>query len=194
MTGFVLDRLFLKPLSDSMMQMPKLSQVYSDPDGIFRVRGPEGWDHERLVSPIEVGVRFRPVGMAQYMGVSDLTVRVRQLERAEPISDSFFHKLAETLSTDRTGAKKIFKSDMRPATLLNRDKAMWSDLEVKQFWVPVYQRALFGLKNKTFLCSVSATGIKSHGTLSEVLCLGVFETIKINYQRKTDAIPVKINP
>ncbi len=176
--AFTLGALFLEPLSNETLQMPHLTQTYRDPGGFFELRAPAGWETEEIHGATEAGVRLHPSDREQYMGVSELTVRVRLLETVPNESQSFLDKMARMVTSSRMGDPKLFDFSTTPAALLNGDKGLWSRLTVKRFWVPLYQLALFGIKEKRYLCSVSATGLKHHATLSEVLCLGVYETIR----------------
>lgn len=177
--GASLDLLFLRPLAEDALKIPRLSQVFRHSHGLFEIRAPQDWVAEEVNMPTEIGVRFRPADRVHYMGVSELTVRVRELEN--PTSDpiKFLTKMAEAISLKPKNNRTLFEFSTSRASLLGDEKGMWSHLVVKRFWVPLYQVALYGLKGKRYLCTVSATGIKNHDTLSEILCLGVFHTISI---------------
>jgi hypothetical protein len=177
--GLTLDALFLQPLSSESLHMPRLTQTFKNSTNFFEIRTPLGWTTEEIHAATELGVRIRPSSRQEYMGVSELTVRIRELENPKSLGPNFLKKMAETLSTQRDGGPKLFEFSTDPAQLLSGDHGMWSRLVVKRFWIPIYQLALFGIKEKRYLCSVSATGLKTHATLSEVLCLGIFETIQI---------------
>jgi len=178
--GLALDALFLKPLSDEALQMPRLTQLYRDPGGFFESRIPAGWTTENADASNEAGVRIRPSDRQQYMGVSELTIRVREM--ANPTSDPvrFLSKMAEKISAKPQKDRTLFQFSTSPAHLLSGEQGMWSHLLVKRFWVPLYQLALYGIKEKRYLCTVSATGLKNHSTLAEILCLGEFQTIRIH--------------
>ncbi len=179
-----LDVLFLRPLPGETLQMPRLAQIYHDPAGFFEVRAPEGWDIEEIHGTTEAGVRLRPSDRAHYMGVSELTVRIREL--SNPASDpmKFLKKLAATIKSKPEKNRTLFDFSSRPVKLLNGSQGMWSELVIKRFWVPLYQSALYGIKDKKYLCSVSVTGVKNHDTLAEVLCLGVYHTIRVHPSKK----------
>ncbi len=177
--AFVLQSLFLSHLSDRSLTFPRLSQHYRDPAGIFELRVPTGWAVEGIHSPTEAGVRLHPSDRSQYMGVSELTVRVRELENIPKKPSQYLEEMVKTFSSASKKQKRLFQFSTRPAKLMSGGHGIWSNLVLKRFWVPLYQTALFGIKEKRYLCSVSASGLKNHSTLAEVLCLGVFETIRI---------------
>ncbi|MCG3203359.1 MAG: hypothetical protein KCHDKBKB_00015 [Elusimicrobia bacterium] len=186
--GMVLNSLFLTPLSNDSLQMPRLNQTYEDPLGLFTARVPQGWQTETLHSKTEAAVRLQPANREQYMGVSEVTIRVRELENPTAHPVDFLNKLAQTLSV-KPKKESLFTFSTEPTTLLDGKKGVWSRLFIKRFWIPLYQRALYGIKNTRFLCTVSASGIESHSTLTEVLCLGLYETIQIieiNKKQKTN--------
>lgn len=177
--GLTLESLFLRPLAESSLQIPRLSTIYNPPESFFHARIPDGWSAESIHVPRESGVRLRPTDRAHYMGISELIIRVRELRTPEVKQPGFLKRMAETFSSSGKNAGRLFQFTTEPAALLNGGEGLWSKLVVKRFWVPVYQLSLFGIKNNRYLCSVSATGLKSHATLSEVMCLGVYETIRI---------------
>lgn len=183
--GVILDILFLHPLASSSLEMPRLSDRYRAPDSFFEVRTPAGWKTEGIHAAMEVGVRLRPNNRQQYMGISELIVRVRELETPALNRAGFLKRMAETFSINqKKGAAKLFEFSTEPAGLLNGKEGLWSRLVVKRFWVPLYQLSLFGIKDQRYLCSVSATGLKSHATLFEVMCLGLYETIRVKPTEK----------
>lgn len=187
--GFGMQSLLLSPLGDDVLQMPRLSEGYESLDGFFQVKVPEGWAAEAMASPTELGVRMRPVGRDQYMGVSELTVRIRELEN--PTSDpvDFLRKMAETLSLKTEKDKTLFNFSTEPTRLLSGKQGVWSKLHVKRFWVPLYQLTLFGIKGDQYLCTVSSMGLEAHSTLAEVLSLGVYETIQVSGPKKSQKKP-----
>ena len=172
------DMLFLRPLADRSLQMPRLTEMYRDPKGFFEMRVPQGWIVEEVHTATEMGIRLRPADRQQYMGVSELTVRVRELLHPESNPVTFLKRLAQSMEAKPKTGRLLFEFSTRPAQLLDGGKGMWSHLVIKRFWVPLYQLALYGIKQKRYLCTVSASGIKNHDTLSEVLCLGIFHTLR----------------
>jgi hypothetical protein len=172
--------LFLHKLPDPVLQMPRLTHVYRDPQGLFDLRGPAGWVYTAVATPEEAGVRLRPASQNTYMGISEVAVFVRKLKEPPKSTDKFLGKMASSLAGNRIIKKKLFRFSTEPARLLNEDAGVWSVLNVKKFWVPLTQISLFGIKDKIYFCSVSATGIKAHDTLSKVMCLGLMEAIEIH--------------
>lgn len=170
---------FLSPLPEVSLQMPKLSQNVSELNGAFRLRLPEGWSVEPLHAANEIGFRAHPVERTAYMGVAELTVRVRVLEKKQVASTEFFEKMAQTLGLTTGQKKRLFNFHTEPAQLLNESGGLWSYLVLKRFWIPLYQTSLFGLQKGRYLCSVATSGLKSHDKLATVLCLGVMESIQI---------------
>lgn len=185
----MLRALFLQPLSDEDLQIPRLAQTYQDPKGFFSVKIPLEWIAEPILTPSEAGVRIHPANRQQYMGISEMTVRIRELENKATHPVEFLKKIAEALSIKPKKERTLFNFSTEPTTLLNGDQGIWSRLLVKRFWIPLYQRALFGLKEKRYLCTVSTSGIEAHSTLAEVLCLGVFQTIEVHPRVKLKKRP-----
>jgi hypothetical protein len=175
----VLAFFFLAPLPEASLRMPKLSQRYSDHNGLFQVRLPARWEFEPLNAEHEVGVRAHPSDRADYMGVAEVMVRVRILSKKQPGDTEFFQKMARTLAPSRSQKKRLFDFRCEPVVLLNGAPGLWSHLVLKRFWVPLYQTSLFGLQRGRFLCSVATSGIKSHDKLARVLCLGIMESIQM---------------
>ena len=118
-------------------------------------------------------------------GVSELTVRVRKMENTTAHPVEFLNKMAEALSIKSKQSHTLFIFTTEPTRLLNGDQGVWSRLQIKRFWIPIYQRVLYGIKNKRYLCTVSVSGLEKHSTISGVLCLGIFETVRINSIKKT---------
>ena len=170
---------FLSPLPDVSLQMPKLSQNVSELNGAFRVRLPEGWAAEPLHADNEIGFRAHPVNRTAYMGVAELTVRVRVMEKKQAANSEFFEKMAQTLNLSSGQKKRLFEFRTEPAELLNESSGLWSYLVLKRFWIPLYQTSLFGLQKGRYLCSVATSGLKSHDKLATVMCLGVMESIQM---------------
>jgi len=92
--------------------------------------------------------------------------------------------MAEAFSKGESGPKKLFSFEIKRIELLSKGTGILSTLDIKKFWIPMRQISLFGIKNQRFMCSISATGLKSHSTLSQVLCLGLFEKIKIQERNR----------
>ncbi len=170
---------FLAPLPDASLRIPKLTQRHTDLDGSSQVRLPEGWLIDPLRAAQEVGVRAHPADRSEYMGVAEVTVRVRILDKKQKANEDFFKKMASTLSLTPQQKKRLFEFKTKPAILLNGDSGLWSYLVLKRFWVPLYQTSIFGLQKGRYLCSVAASGLKSHDKLAEVLCLGVMQSIQM---------------
>ena len=174
----ILQSMFLSPLAPESRKMPLLQTPYADASGIFEFKGPAGWDFRPAPSSLETGVRMQPGDQNRYMGVSEATIFVRRLDTVPASQDDFLKRAAAAFSEKGT-ERKLFDLRTEKGISLTGVPVIWSELTVKRFWVPLYQVSLFGIKNKRYLCSVSATGLKSHSDLSRLLCLGLFERIKI---------------
>jgi len=174
----ILQSMFLSPLPSNQRKMPMLQTGYVDPSGRFEFKGPAGWDYHLAPSAMESGVRLQPADQTRYMGVSEVTLFVRKLETTPRSSEEFLKRAADSFSA-RKNEKKLFDLRTEKGASLGGAPVMWSELTVKRLWVPLYQVSVFGVKNGRYLCSVSATGLKSHSALSKLLCLGLFERIKI---------------
>lgn len=178
--ALALQSLFLMPLPEETLKLPRFSKTHIDPAGLFEVRGPSGWNSSLVTSPTQTGVRFQPAGRDQYIGASDIQILVQVLDKAPKSKELFLKKIASSLIQERQGnAKKSFELNIGTAELLRGGKGVWSILEVKRLWVPLQQVSLFGLKNDRYLCSISITGLKSHSTLYKVLCIALFEKLRI---------------
>jgi hypothetical protein len=179
----VLYFLFLRPLDKDVQKIPSLRYTYSDPDKFFTVRGPEGWHYENVGTAMEAGVRLRPQEQGQYMGVSEIVIFIRKMESKPKSADEFLKKMALQGSQKKAEKGKVFNFLSEPILTLGGKKALWTVLDAKRYWVPVRQASLLGIKNNLYLCSVSAIGLKNHSSLSKVLCLGLFETIRISGEK-----------
>jgi hypothetical protein len=175
----VLQSMFLSPLPAESRKIPKLQTPFTDANGVFECKGPAGWDVRPVPSSLESGVRLQPGDESRYMGVSEMTVFVRRLDNAPASDEEFLRRAADAFSEKRGGEKKLFDLRTEKGRSLRGAPVMWSELTIKRYWVPIYQISLFGIKNKRYLCSVSATGLKSHADLSRLLCLGLFERINV---------------
>lgn len=182
-TAGVLYFLFLRPLDKNVQKIPSLQYVYSDPDKLFTVRGPEGWMYERVGSAMEAGVRLRPQNQDQYMGVSEVLIFIRKLESKPKSVDDFLKKMAFQNTPKRGEKGGNFEFSAESILTLGAQKALWTIMDAKRYWVPVRHASLIGIKNNLYLCSVSAIGLKTHSTLSKVLCLGLFETLKMKGEK-----------
>ena len=174
----VLQSMFLSPLPPTQRKLPLLQTPYHDSNGRFEFRGPAGWDYHLAPSALETGVRMQPSDQSRYMGVSEVTLFVRKLDVTPGSPEEFLKRAADSFS-EKKGEKKMFDLHTEKGRSLGGTPVMWSELTVKRLWVPLYQVSIFGVKNNRYLCSVSATGLKSHAELSKLLCLGLFERIKI---------------
>jgi len=113
------------------------------------------------------------------MGISEVKIWIRELEIEPESADDFLQKMASTMTgADRQKRQKQYEFEVNSSETLGGSKSVFSILDVKRFWVPLRQVTLFGIKEKRYFCSISASGLKSHSTLSKVLCLGLFETIR----------------
>jgi len=179
--GLVLTSLFVNPLPDAALTLPPLKQVYKGVNPDFELRGPVGWEYIPLSSPNESGVRIRPSEKSHYMGVSEITVFVRHMEQAPASPEEFLNGMAASFSSNagKDVKKKVFSFKTKRANLISGKRGVWSVLDLKRFWVSLRHVSLFGLKEKSYFCAISAAGLKSHSTLFEVLCLGLFEKLKI---------------
>jgi hypothetical protein len=176
--GAVLQSMFLSPLPEDSRKIPHLQTRYVDPSGLFELKGPDGWDFRPAPSSLETGVRMQPSDQTRYMGVSEANLFVRRLDTT-PKSAAEFLKTAAASFSEKHSEKKLFELKTEKGVSLSGAPVMWSELTIKRFWVPLYQVSVFGVKNGRYLCSVSATGLKNHADLSRLLCLGLFERIKI---------------
>ena len=178
--GWVLYSLFLQPLPKEALKMPKIAEPYSDPGYMFTLKGPTGWDYSMIQSSEGNGVRMTPLDQNQYMGASEIQVWVRELEEEPASPERFLELMAKTFTDSKrqNGNKKMFELKMEHIETLSGHKGVLSTLDIKRFWIPLQQVTLFGIKKGRYLCSVSSTSIRSHATLSRILCLGLFETIE----------------
>jgi hypothetical protein len=183
-TAAVLHSMFLSPLPKESRKMPRLQTPFADANGVFEIRGPAGWDYRPVPSSLESGVRLQPASQGRYMGVSEMTVFVRRLDTPPDSAEQFLKRAADSFS-QRRGDNKLFDLKTEKGTSLKGAPVMWSELTIMRFWVPLYQVSVFGVKNGRYLCSVSATGLKSHADLSRLLCLGLFERIKITDKERS---------
>jgi hypothetical protein len=171
-------KLFLKPLSQEALQLPSLKQLYNDPEGVFEIRGPEGWAYERVATPHETGVRIRPMEPGQYMGVSEVTVLVRNLDRPPPTPQKFLESMANQMAAANPKPRKVqFQTDS--IKLINGQAGLVGRLTAWRLWVPLSQVSIYSIKGKNKLCTVAASGLEKHSVLSQVLCLGLVETLKL---------------
>jgi hypothetical protein len=176
--------LFLNPLSDQQQKLPKFRYVYSDPENLFTVKGPEGWDYEPLVSASKLGVRIHPRDRQNYMGISEITILIDPIITTPKDIDKFLENVARHISDRKSKGKEIFNMKIEPAQLINGETGMWSILDAKKLWVPIRQISLIGIKNKKYVCSISAIGLKNHSKLSKIVCLGLFESLQFNSLKK----------
>ena len=118
-------------------------------------------------------MRAHPSDRSEYMGVAELTVRVRILDKKQKADEDFFKKMAGTLvvvqATEKTSVSNLNETRARFWT---ESPGLWSYLVLKRFWIPLYQTSMFGLQNGRYLCSVATSGIKSHDKLAEGPLLG----------------------
>lgn len=178
-----LEFFFLKPISREKQKIPPLTHVYKDPFNVFQIKGPVDWKYELISTPREVGVTISPEGNDGYSGVSEIKIYIRPLdiepEKIEPFLERAAISFSKKENPSTSSSDISFTFQTEPATLINNEKAVWSILNVKKFWVTIRQVTLLGIKNKKYLCSVSATGLESHSLLSKVFCLGLFQTLTI---------------
>jgi hypothetical protein len=170
--------MFLSALNPSLRKVPLLQELYEDPSAMFRFKGPVGWTYRPLPSSIESGVRIRPADQSMYMGISEITIFVRRLEKP-PASPEAFLKTASEQFSQRREKQKLFSLTSESGRSLGGAPVLFSELILKRFWVSLNQTSVFGVKNARYLCSVSATGLQSHSSLSRLLCLGLLERIEI---------------
>lgn len=176
--GFVLQSLFLTPLPKESLRMPLLQTPFEDPDGTFALRGPAGWTYRPAPSRYESGVRLQPAEEGRYVGISEATVFVRRLD-AEPKSPGEFLEKAAAAFSQKQSERRLFDLRTERGTSLSGLPVFWSFITIRKFWVPLYQISVFGVKDRRYLCSVSATGLSSHAAIARVMCLGLFERIVI---------------
>jgi len=179
LVGWGLYVFFLKPLPDPSLRLPSFSHHYVDPEGLFELTGPAGWEYVSIVSADESGVQLHPASREDYMGISEMEVMVRRLDVTPPSPSQFLKKMASSLSQRKASGKKMFLFTTEPAELLTGGEGLWSTLDIKKFWLPLRQVALFGVKNKRYFCAVSASGLKAHSTLARVVCMGVYEKMRV---------------
>lgn len=184
--AIALYQMFLSPLAVSFEKLPRFRHSYVDPDGVFSVRGPADWVYERYPGVHESGVTLRPAKQTQYIGVSEISILVRKLETKPKSSSEFLKTMASSWVEKKVEGQKLFDFKVEPAEMLNKEKGVWSTLDAFRLWVPVRQVTLIGLKNDRYLCSVSIIGLKKHAVFTQVLCLGLFETIRIGPAMKNN--------
>ena len=181
--------LFLNPLPDHALTLPKIGEQYPLVRGQIEIKGPQGWLYESIPSAEGIGIRIQPQGKDQYMGVSEIQVWVRELKTIPPHSEEFLREMAMAFSprirSDKR--KKLFQVKIEETQSLQGNTILFSTLDMKRLWVPLRQVTLLGIKNERYLCTVSATGLKNHSTLSKVLCIGLFETIQFHLQINKDS-------
>jgi len=184
--AWTLYSLFLKPMPEGFVNIPKIDRLYSDVSGLFRLHGPLGWTYVKTPSSGEEGVSIRPENQTHYMGASDVQVWVRKLETPPASEEAFIEKLAGQMRVGSRNPKSdaLFKFETEKTQLINGKNAVFSILDIKKFWVPIRQVTLFALKNQKYMCSVSVTGLKNHSKYSKILALGLMETLKIETPSK----------
>ncbi len=177
---------FLTPLSEANQKIPRLNRLYTDPRGLFEVKGPWGWDYGMVQNADQIGVIMSPPDRRFYIGANELRVYVMRLPKRPDNPVEFLKKFEFSLSQARRGGKqkKLFLSKSEPAQLLRGGYAVWSELTVSPQaafqWISMTQTTLIGIKNGEFVCTISAAGPTPHSGLFRVMCLGLFEKIKIN--------------
>ncbi|MCB4757173.1 MAG: hypothetical protein LHV69_09150 [Elusimicrobia bacterium] len=184
-TGWILTLLFLNPLPQEVLKIPKLNQIYSDPGGAFELRGPRGWDYQAVSAPDQYGVIISPQDRSQYMGINEIRIVVLKLPNKPENPEEFLLKFQESLSNPgrNQSRKKMFRLKSEPARLLLGGQGVWSEIEVRPqeafSWICLTQTALIGIKQGDWVCSVSAAGPRPNSSLFRVMCLGLFEKLTI---------------
>ena len=88
----------------------------------------------------------------------------------------FVQKLVPTQPSD--SSPKEIRTEVKEADLIQGSVGVWYTLDVHKIglarWIPIRQVSLIGFKGDHHIVTVTATGLKSHMTLAEVLCQGVF--------------------
>jgi hypothetical protein len=168
----------LAPASDS--SLPSLKESYRDANGAFACLIPIGWDAEPLVSNAESGVRMTPANVQSYTGLTELVLRVRPMSEAPPSTEAYLQALADSMRrpTQRQQGDKLFNFSSDLVTLEDGMRVLVTTLDVKQFWIPLQQSAVFGIKSGT-LCSVSIVGLKTHAKTAQDLCKALFKNTRI---------------
>jgi hypothetical protein len=176
----VLKSLFLSPLRTEALVMPRLTNWVNDAQGEFMFRSPEGWSAEHKTTLLGEGVILRPITKNNYMGISEVHVFIRPLEQKKTPTTDLLAFLKDQLTPKRetNKQKQAFEWLTEPATLINEGEGLWTELIAKQLWVSFKQITLLGVKDNSAICAVSAIGLAEHATLSRVMCLGIFHTIK----------------
>lgn len=185
LAGLGFKSFFLDPLSPARLKFPPLQHTYLDQNLLFEMRGPQNWSYEPLPLVGESGVKLRPFSNEDYIGISEVKVLVRKLSSPPPNPEKFLNNIAALMSRGQEKVKKSFAFHVEPADLMSKaQKGVWSILTLKRFFIPLRQITLFGIKEGRYLCTVSATGLEAHSTLSRVMCLGLFETVLIHHPAK----------
>jgi hypothetical protein len=174
LAGVILQVIFLSPLTNDQARMPHLQTPYEDPDGLFALRGPANWTYRPVPSRYESGVRLQPSDQGHYIGISEAAVFVRRLDSKPASPDAFLQKAAAAF-TEKQSNRHLFDLKTERGTSLSGAPLIWSTITIRRFWVPLYQISVFGVKDRRYLCSVSATGLSAHSRLARVFCLGLFE-------------------
>jgi hypothetical protein len=125
-TAAVLQSMFLSPLPPEARKIPVLQKPYVDPNGVFRIKGPVGWDFRPVPSSLETGVRMQPADKSLYMGVSEVTVFVRRLDKRPPSPEEFLKRAAASFS-ERRGGQDLF--DLRTEKGLSLRNVVGADRE-----------------------------------------------------------------
>lgn len=182
LAALVLKSLFQSPLPDQTLKLPRFTQEYVDPDGHFRLMAPAGWTCTPKNAADHFGVSLQPESQGRYMGVSEVQILIRPLDH-KPKDTGFLVNMANAVSGRADKAKKQFTLNVFTADLISGSKGAWAILDAKKLWIQIRQVTLFGIKADRYLCTVSANGLKPHSTLSQVLCLGLFEKLDMRVEK-----------
>jgi len=182
--------LFLKPLPETVLKIPRLDQKYLDPEGVFELKGPWGWDYQPIKTASQSGVLIIPRDRGQYIGINEIRIMVMKLPRKPVKPGDFLRKFEESLadSAKNFRGKKLFQMKTGSAKLLLGGQGVWSEIEVRPraafSWFPLTEITLLGIKQGDSICSISAAGPSAHATLFKLMCLGLFEKLTIKALQK----------
>ena len=173
---------FLGSGDEITFPLPRLIRLYEDPSGLFTLRGPDHWSYALKISSTDHGVTLRPTLQANYTGSTEISVSVRKLEVSPLSVKDFLEQMAIAFKRPERKMKQEtteFKMTHKLIELIDGSPALISILDIRRRWIPFRQIAIFSLKNKKYLCTVTVTGIKKHAHLSKEFCLGLSESLEI---------------
>ena len=178
--GRGLDLLFIHPAR--LPRTPSLTADYEDPSKAFRLKVPADWTVEpNTRGTMGTSISLNPGLAEKTAGVAQIDIAVQPLEHSGGSAATALDQLVKWVkAVTNAKGKKEGEISVVPEriTLPDGNPGLHLKLKAWEWWIPVEEDVLYGVRPGRFLCMINCSGLAAYSSLYKPLCLRLYATIQ----------------